>query len=129
RLGQVALLEKRTAEAADLFDAVTGSNFTSMEAYYLKAYTEWLGGRGGEGLQELNRIIAELESLPGPAVKGEGDTKTGRRLGPAGEAGCPLFEPFIEAMQGAARPLGREVFAHYEELTKVLAMGSSDSSR
>ncbi|MGA7304467.1 MAG: tetratricopeptide repeat protein, partial [Rhodothermales bacterium] len=42
RLGQVALLEKRTAEAADLFDAVTGSNFTSMEAYYLKAYTEWL---------------------------------------------------------------------------------------
>lgn len=129
RLGQVALFEKSAAEAADFFDAVTGSNFTSLEAHYLKAYTEWLGGRGDEGLQELNRIIVEIESLPAPPVMGEGDTKTGRRLGPTGGAGCPLFEPFIEAMDGAARPLGREVFPHYEELLEVLAMGSSDSSR
>lgn len=129
RLGQVALLEKRAAEAADFFDAVTGSNFTSGEAYYLKAYTEWLGGRGDEGLQELNRIIAETKSLSKPSVKGEGDTKTGRRLGPTEEAGCPLFEPFIHAMEGAARPLGREVFVNYEELREVLATASSNASR
>jgi tetratricopeptide (TPR) repeat protein len=121
RLGQVALLENRVAEAADFFDAVTGSHFTSLEAHYLKAFTEWLGGRGDESLQELNRIIAEIESLPQPPVMGEGDTKTGRRLGPSEEAGCPLFEPFIEAIDGAARPLRRDVFAHFEELREVLA--------
>lgn len=120
RLGQVALLEERVAEAADFFDAVTGSHSTNLEAHYLKAYTEWLGGRGVEGLLELNRIIAEIESLPKPPVMGEGDTKTGRTLGPSGEAGCPLFEPFIEAMAGAARPLGSEVFVHYEKLLNVL---------
>jgi tetratricopeptide (TPR) repeat protein len=129
RLGQVALLQKSVAEAADLFDAVTGQNFTNLEAHYLKAYTEWLGGRGDAGLQELNGIIAEIESLPKPPVMGEGDTKTGRILGPSEEAGCPIFEPFIEAMQGAARPLGRAVLEHYEELQEVLAVGSSDSSR
>jgi len=128
RLGQVALLEKRTAEAADFFDAVTGSNFTSREAHYLKAYTDWLRGRGDQGLQELNRMNAETESRPKPSVMGEGDTKTGRTLGPAAEAGCPLFEPFIDAMEQAERPLGGEVFRHFEDLTEVLAETRSDAS-
>lgn len=120
RLGQLSLLEGDPVRAAGYFDTVTGSHRSNVEAHYLKAYSEWLGGRGDRAVVELNRILTEIEGTPDAPVPGEGDTKTGRVLGVTDEAGCPVFSAFIESMDNAPRPLTRTLcFAHFRDLRDV----------
>jgi tetratricopeptide (TPR) repeat protein len=121
RLGQVALLEARPDVAVVHFKDVIGSNHTSLEAFYLKAYADWIAGRGDEGLAELNEALDKIDALPSAPLPGEGDTKTGRTLGPSDEAGCPLFDPFLSAMSGVERPFDASTSAIFDELSAVLA--------
>jgi tetratricopeptide (TPR) repeat protein len=121
RLGQLALLLGQPDAAGDHFDAVTGSNYSSREAYYLKAYAEWMAGRGDDGLAELNNALDEIDAMPSAPVMGEGDTRTGRVLGPSEEAGCPLFEPFLSAMSDVERPFEVTTFDLFNEMRAALA--------
>lgn len=78
-LGEVALLQGDLERARGYFDAVVGSNYTSVPAYTYKAYVAWKQGavKEAEALFGVARQHAQHDAPPA-GVAGEGDTRTGR---------------------------------------------------
>ena len=82
-LGEVNLIRGQLDAAASYFDAVTASNFKSIEAYFLGGYVAWKKG----DLQTARKLFLEAVKFSKPPepnqdkVIGEGDTKKGSGIG------------------------------------------------
>lgn len=81
-LGEVELIKGQLAEAAADFKAVTGSNFKSIEAYFLGGYIAWKkhDKQNARRLYSLAVKYSKPSDNPGK-VLGEGDTKPGHSFG------------------------------------------------
>jgi tetratricopeptide (TPR) repeat protein len=78
RLGYVALLRGDLLEAKRYFNAVIGSNYKSVEAYFLNGYVAWKRGNPKSALTLFKTAGKYLHpELPVQGVLGEGDTKKG----------------------------------------------------
>ncbi|MFQ5568752.1 MAG: tetratricopeptide repeat protein [Rhodothermales bacterium] len=112
RLGQVTLVQGDLSKAQDFFDAVTGSNHRSVDAFYLKGYIAWKRGATRQASTLLAQAVRLTqpetppegvpgegvpgEGVPGEGVPGEGDTKAGAQPMTASTSRCQVFQPFIE---------------------------------
>ncbi|MBI5915191.1 MAG: tetratricopeptide repeat protein [Bacteroidetes bacterium] len=82
-LGEVKLIRGQLEDAASDFEAVTGSNFKSTEAYFLGGYIAWKKGdlaKAGDLFSQAVKYSKPNDNNP-TMVKGEGDTKTGKGFG------------------------------------------------
>lgn len=82
-LGEVNLIRGQLDVAASYFDAVTASNFKSIEAYFLGGYVAWKKG-DKKTARNLFLEAVKLSKPPDPSkdkVIGEGDTKKGGGIG------------------------------------------------
>ncbi len=78
RLGHVALINDNLQLAGQHFDAVLGSNFKSIEAYFLRGYVAWEKGNFEKALSMLGNARKHSKPVqPIKGVRGEGDTKPG----------------------------------------------------
>ncbi len=82
-LGEVMLIKGRMDEAAADFSSVTGSNFKSIEAYFLGGYVAWRKGRILEARELFGQAVKYSQPHDHKAAKviGEGDTKPGKGFG------------------------------------------------
>jgi tetratricopeptide (TPR) repeat protein len=78
RLGEIALILGDTAKVRYYLDAVTGSNYRSVEAHFLKGYAAWKAGAIADAGALFGTAVqyARPEEPP-EGVPGEGDTKAG----------------------------------------------------
>jgi tetratricopeptide (TPR) repeat protein len=117
RLGQVALLARRTREAAGYFDAVLGTNTGSGPAHYYSGFLAW---KSGDTRSALHHYEQALSSTPPPAKgSNEGDTKNAPPPTPLQDPTCPAFQTHLVTVGGSA---ARETMeASYRELDEYLA--------
>jgi tetratricopeptide (TPR) repeat protein len=80
-LGQIALIKSSYDDALNYFEAVTGSNYKSVEAHFIKGFIFWKKGDSTKALQEFRDAVKYSQSeKPIKGVLGEGDTKLGSSL-------------------------------------------------
>jgi tetratricopeptide (TPR) repeat protein len=77
-LGEIALVRGQLGDARSYFDAVIGSNYTSVEAHFYQGYLAWISGAPARAAE----LLAAAAALARPAaaadaVAGEGDTRDG----------------------------------------------------
>jgi len=98
-LGEVSLIRGRLEDAAYYFDAVTASNFKSIDAYFLGGYVAWKKG----DLNKARTLFLEAVKYSKPADKspekviGEGDTKKGSGIGEV--TSKSVFRKFITELR------------------------------
>lgn len=121
-LGQIALIQGNLSEAQSYFDAVTGSNYKSVEAYFLNGYIAWKQ----DATQQATALFAEAvrqtqPNEPPQGVPGEGDTRTRADLTAPGASSCQAFQPYLDdlaRLQETSRPL--PINQRYQELDRFL---------
>ena len=98
RLGEVALLRGDWSEATRYFEAVTGSNYSSVEAYFFGGFAAWKN-RNPEKAAEWLRQAAHYtkNTKPRDNIVGEGDTRIVQ--GEAASLNCPLFETQLQKIE------------------------------
>lgn len=121
-LAQIALTRGDLDTAHRYLDAVTASNYTSVEAYYLSGYIAWKTRDSARTAEAM--ALATRYARPDTAVAhgpSEGDTESGSAPILAGGGRCAWFEPPIdllaEADGGRTAP---ELFASYGRLDAFL---------
>lgn len=93
-LGEIALLQEDLARAESYFNAVIGSNYTSVAAYVYRAYLAWASGAGDEATQLLAGAARHAQGdAPSQAAPSEGDTRTGRAPLVTGTSICRPMRP------------------------------------
>ncbi len=82
-LGEVKLIRGQLDDAATDFKAVTGSNFKSIEAYFLGGYVAWKKGDAVHARDLFSTAVkyAKPDDSNPHKVIGEGDTKKGKSFG------------------------------------------------
>ncbi len=77
-LGQIALIRGDLAAAAAYLDAVTGSNYSSVEAHFLRGYIAWKQGERQGAFAAFAEAVRHARPVePVEGVLGEGDTRAG----------------------------------------------------
>jgi tetratricopeptide (TPR) repeat protein len=78
QLGQVALLSGDLSSARAYFDAVIGSNESSVDAHFYRGYMEWKGGDTQRGRESFVRAVSLARPAePADGMSREGDTRAG----------------------------------------------------
>jgi tetratricopeptide (TPR) repeat protein len=78
QLGQVALLRGDIPKALGYFDAVLGSNESSVEAHFFRGYIEWNGGETQPAQESFARAVSLARPAePADGMSREGDTRAG----------------------------------------------------
>jgi tetratricopeptide (TPR) repeat protein len=78
KLGQIALLRDDLDTALGYLDAVIGSNYTSVDAHYLRSYIAWKRGDERQAEESLAQAVLYARPTELPAgTSQEGDTQTG----------------------------------------------------
>ena len=120
-LGEVNLIRGQL-EVSDLyFDAVTASNFKSIEAYFLGGYVAWKKG----DKKTAEKLFLEAVKLSKPPEKsqekviGEGDTKKGSGIGEL--TSKSVFRNFIAQLRDVQpEHPGQAMEKSYNELDSLL---------
>jgi tetratricopeptide (TPR) repeat protein len=77
-LGEIALVQGNLENALYYFDAVIGSNYSSVEAHFYKGYIAWKSGAPEQALELLAAAVHHARpAAPSGDVPGEGDTRAG----------------------------------------------------
>lgn len=77
-LGQIALIQGKLSEAGSYFESVIGSNYRSVEAYFLKGFIAWKQKDFQKALDSFSMAVKYARpDKPVKGVLGEGDTKPG----------------------------------------------------
>jgi tetratricopeptide (TPR) repeat protein len=123
-LGEIALVSGKLDSAGAYFDAVIGSNFTSVHAHFYQGYLAWASGSANEAAELLRAAAHHARpAAPSADTPGEGDTRGGlqpmvretARCGalraPADALGAPDVDadPDASAVYGAFDTLLRDV--------------------
>ena len=78
RLGEIALVQGDLEKALDYFDAVVGSNYSSVPAHFYQGYIAWKAGAFDRASELLTAAIHHARpAAPPEGVPGEGDTRAG----------------------------------------------------
>jgi tetratricopeptide (TPR) repeat protein len=123
RLGQIALIRGNLSEAGRYFDAVTASNYQSVEAHFLKGYIAWKKGNWQKALALLGKAVKySRPSKPVKGVLGEGDTKSGRPLSLSERTHCrPLFYTHVKDLSGLDESsLSQQMEGRYQKVDAFL---------
>ena len=97
RLGEVALLQQDWPAAENYFEAVTGSNYSSVEAYFFGGFVAWKHGNMEKATEWLRLAVHyTLNTKPRDNIVGEGDTRMISEE-PA-PLKCPLFETPLQQL-------------------------------
>ncbi len=127
RLGQIALARGNLTDALSYFDAVTGSNYTSVDAHFLKGYIAWKR----RDQETASALLAQALQYAHPdepigEVPGEGDTKAGSSPMLSTARNCRTFETQVDDLPKLDDAnLPREVNQRYRRLDAVLAQARS----
>ena len=79
-LGEIALVQGDAQRALDYFDAVLGSNYSSVAAHFYKGYLAWQSGAPEQASELLTAARLHAAPVaPKPDASNEGDTRTGAR--------------------------------------------------
>jgi tetratricopeptide (TPR) repeat protein len=98
-LGEIALVEGAMGEATGYFDAVIGSNYSSVEAHYYKGYIAWSSGSRAEALELLTDAIdLARPTAPSAATPGEGDTRSGLTPMVSESQRCAMLRAHADAL-------------------------------
>jgi tetratricopeptide (TPR) repeat protein len=122
-LGEIALLRGDLEQARSYFDAVVGSNYTSVTAYVYKAYLAWKAGIPDQAATLLATAARHARDAAPAAVPGEGDTRRGRAPMVTASATC---RPTRVGMAGLARSeaeVARGADSLYRALDSLLDTG------
>lgn len=122
RLGQIALVRGDLETALHYLDAVIGSNYSSVEAHFLKGYVVWKQGdhrEASELFAQALRYARPAEPVEG--VLGEGDTQTGSKKTTATSSNCRTMEAFTDDLtEFDDADLVKEAELRYRELDRSL---------
>ena len=122
RVGQIALIQGHLPEAQSYFEAVTGSNYKSVEAYFLGGYIAWKQGAVRQAATHFAEAVRQAQpDKPPQGVLGEGDTKAGGNLMASGASSCQAFQSYLDdlaRLQETPRPLPMN--QRYQELDQFL---------
>lgn len=120
-LGHISLIQGNLPEAGRYFDAVIGSNYRSVEAYFLNGFVAWKNGDTQKALQMLSKAIKYAQpEKPVRGVPGEGATKAGESLRQSKPR--TLFQMHLDDLAGMDKPeLARQMKVRYQKLDEFLA--------
>jgi tetratricopeptide (TPR) repeat protein len=123
RLGQIALIRNYLSDAKNLFEAVTASNFKSVEAYFLNGYVSWKTGDRQKALNLLKRaahVSQPVQTIHG--TLGEGDTESRNLSGLSEESKHqPIFKNYYKDLSGLdSSSLTRQIDERYQHLDAFL---------
>jgi tetratricopeptide (TPR) repeat protein len=124
RLGQVALLRDRRAEAKEHFDAVLGTNATSGPAHYYAGYLAWKEGDARGAARHYEQALATPEAAKG---SNEGDTKNAPPPTPLQDRACPAFDAHLAGVGASTSRAAME--ASYRRLDADLARMRAETRR
>ena len=131
RLGQIALIQGNLLEAQSYFDAVTGSNYKSVEAYFLGGYIAWKQGAARQAATHFAEAVRQAQpDKPPQGVLGEGDTKAGANLMASGASSCQAFQPYLDDLaQVQETPHPGFINLRYQEVDRFLEHIRKTTSR
>ena len=113
RLGQVALIRGDLPQAQNDFEAVIGSNFKSVPAYFLNGYIAWKQGNSQAAAARLAKAVQySRPTAPVKGVLGEGDTKPGASFSATKRLPCQVFQGHLEDLAALDET---ELAQHVEE--------------
>lgn len=119
-LGEIALVRGERADARYYFDAVIGSNYTSVEAHFYKGYLEWKSGARAPASDLLTAAAGLARPAPpAGAVAGEGDTRTGTAPMVPERTRCGALRARVDelaALDAAAAGDLETIYRAFEEL-------------
>jgi tetratricopeptide (TPR) repeat protein len=77
-LGEIALVRGDMESALEYFDAVVGSNYTSVQAHFYKGYLAWKSGASAQAAELLAAAARHARpTAPAGGASAEGDTRAG----------------------------------------------------
>jgi tetratricopeptide (TPR) repeat protein len=125
RLGEIALVAERSAEARRFFESALRTNPKSVEAAFLAGYLGWEEGRGTAVLVQRVREAAKLDA-PVKGVLSEGDRRDAKRVAApplASPLGRLLFGEPVERLRAhaaAGQPISEAlVLQQWQELRRL----------
>jgi len=97
RLGQVALIRGDLPQAQNDFEAVIGSNFKSVPAYFLNGYIAWKQGNSQKAAALLAKAVQySRPTAPGKGVLGKGNSKPSASSSTTKRLPCQVFQGYLE---------------------------------
>lgn len=129
RLGEVALIRGRLADAATYLDAVLGSNHRSVEAHFLRGYVVWKQADPERGATFFGKAVELARELrAGQQAPGEGTTKGGLAPMVVQAARCRQVQALLDSLPrvDASSPSG-PMQRLYRQLDADLAQFRSGS--
>ncbi len=121
RLGEIALVLGDLENALSYFDAVVGSDYSSVEAHFYKGYIAWKAGaldRASELLAAATRHAQPAE--PAEGVPGEGDTRAGAAPMVTAPVRCGAMRARVDDLTALDEDVARRVGPIYREFDELL---------
>jgi tetratricopeptide (TPR) repeat protein len=123
RLGEIALLRGRLADAISPLTAVIGSHSRSVEAHFLKGYVAWKQAQPASAATLFRAAVALARpAQPVQHAPSEGDTKKGLAPALARTSRCRMFNAEIERLSSVdSGSVSAQMNELYQQLDRRLA--------
>jgi hypothetical protein len=120
-LGEIALVQGHLENARYYFDAVIGSNFSSVEAHFYEGYIEWTTGDRAQAAELLAAAIRFAEPPePVEGVLGEGDTREGAAPMVSTPVRCEGMQTLVGELVESDGGVARQVEPVYRKFDEFL---------
>lgn len=121
RLGEIALVRGDLEKALSYFNAVVGSNYSSVEAHFYLGYIAWKAGAVGRASELLAAAARHAQPMePAEGVPGEGDTRAGGAPMVRTPARCQAMQARLENLSRLDGDVARQVGTVYREFDELL---------
>ena len=106
RLAELLVIDDRLAEAKELLEAITRTNFESIEGHYLLGFVHWRTGAIAEAGAAYDHAMTLVHAKePSTKVIGEGDRKDGAAIRPGEQLTCPVVQDMLHDLVAGATGL------------------------
>ena len=121
RLGEIALVQGDLEKALDYFDAVVGSNYSSVPAHFYQGYIAWKAGAFDRASELLTAATHHARpAAPAEGVPGEGDTRAGAAPMVSTPARCRAMQARVDDLVAVDGDVARRVGPAYREFDELL---------